>query len=355
MGDALWYNGDFDGENGLANQENVVGSGQYAHAYDDFFVTDDSGWDVTSVYSNNLSSTDITGATWEIRQGVSSGNGGTIVASGMTATPTVTPTGRDGFGFTEFMVEVTGLNVHLDGTGDNHYWLNVAPIGGATGLAYDSTTNGANAIGTPPGNNGLAFFDSDFFVPSDDPALGNGHDFSMGVHGTVTGMGGGLSLVSEASRYTHGSSGKFDITLPGIEPRSGGGQPATIVYTFSEDVSSVDSASSSCGSVIGTGVEGSTVIVKLDNTACDAQTVTVTLSGVTATNGDTLASADATVSFLIGDVDGDGSVTTADAKSVFRHRKTITTSDNFRNDVMPNGTITQLDRRAVRQHIGDSL
>ena len=113
-----------------------------------------------SVFSDNLANTNITGATWEIRQGISEGNGGTLIASGSTTTPVVTPTGRSGFGFTEFMVEVTGLNVHLaPGT----YWLNVTVIGDLTGRSFDSTTSGANCVGTPCGNNLNAFFDSNFF------------------------------------------------------------------------------------------------------------------------------------------------------------------------------------------------
>ena len=107
----LWYNGDFNGVNGLANEQNT--NVTQAAVYDNFVVTDAGGWDITSVFSDNLANTVITGAAWEIRTGVSEGNGGTLVASGMTATPVVTPTGRSGFGFTEFMVEVTGLNVHL--------------------------------------------------------------------------------------------------------------------------------------------------------------------------------------------------------------------------------------------------
>src|SRR5205814_946458 len=108
-----WYNGDFNGVNGLANEDNTsLGSGEYASVYDDFNVTG-SGWTLTSVFSDNLENTVVTGATWEIRQGISEGNGGTLIASGMTMTPVVTPTGRSGFGFTEFMIEVIGLNVSL--------------------------------------------------------------------------------------------------------------------------------------------------------------------------------------------------------------------------------------------------
>src|SRR5213075_3089208 len=81
----LWYNGDFDGVNGLANEENTsIGGGEYAHVYDDFIVTDSGGWNITSVFSDNLENTNVTGASWEIRIGLSEGNGGTLVASGMT-------------------------------------------------------------------------------------------------------------------------------------------------------------------------------------------------------------------------------------------------------------------------------
>ena len=112
-GTILWYNGDFNGVNGLANEDNTsLGSGEFASVYDDFNVPA-GGWTVGAVFSDNLLNTNVTGATWEIRQGISEGNGGTVIASGMTMTPVVTPTGRSGFGFTEFMVEVIGLNVNL--------------------------------------------------------------------------------------------------------------------------------------------------------------------------------------------------------------------------------------------------
>ena len=140
-----------------------------------------------SVFSNNLENTNVTGATWEIRQGISEGNGGTLIASGTTVTPVVTPTGRSGFGFTEFMVEVTGLNVHLaPGT----YWLNVTVTGDLSGRSFDSTTVGANCVGTPCGNNQNAFFDSNFFGVVFGPTSDQGQptDFSMGI---TTGGGGG--------------------------------------------------------------------------------------------------------------------------------------------------------------------
>ena len=109
---------------------------------------------ITTVFSDNLLSTVITGAEFEIRVG---GPFGTLVASGSTQTPVVTPTGRSGFGYNEFIVEVTGLNLDLV-PGD--YWLNVAPIGNGTGRSLNTTTSGANCVGTPCGNDGMSWFDS---------------------------------------------------------------------------------------------------------------------------------------------------------------------------------------------------
>jgi len=182
----LWYNGDFNGVNGLANEENTS-IGEDSHVYDDFLVTDSGGWDVTAVFSDNLENTNVTGATWEIRQGISAGNCGILIGSGMTMTPVVTPTGRSGFGFTEYQIEVTGLAVHLPFSAP--YWLNVTPIGDGTGRSFDSITSGANCAGTPCGNDQNAFFSSSGpppFGPSCSPVP---EDFSMGVIGS--GSGGG--------------------------------------------------------------------------------------------------------------------------------------------------------------------
>src|ERR1700736_525010 len=138
---SLWYNGDFNGVNGLANERNT-GVTQAA-VYDDFNVTTPA-WNVTAVFSDNLfSAMTVTAADWEIRTGVSEGNAGTLVASGTTNSPLVTLTGRGGFGLQEYMVEVTGLNVFLPMLpSGQHYWLNVTPVGNGTGRSFNSTTSG---------------------------------------------------------------------------------------------------------------------------------------------------------------------------------------------------------------------
>ncbi len=153
--------------------------------YDDFNVGG-PGWAVSGVFFNvlNAGGGDFNGMNWEIRSGVSTGNGGTVVASG-SAVPTVTLTGGSGFGFTEYKVHVGGLSVNLaPGT----YWLGggVTTVSGSN-AQYMSTTSGTNAIGTPPGNNGNSFWNSTTFganfLPTSDAGLfGAGTwDIGMGV------------------------------------------------------------------------------------------------------------------------------------------------------------------------------
>jgi hypothetical protein len=81
------------------------------------------------------------------------------------------------------MVEVTGLNIFLPMLpSGQHYWLNVTPVGNGTGRSFNSTTSGANCVGTPCGNDQNAFFNSTSFGAY---FTGQPYDFSNGVIGTV--------------------------------------------------------------------------------------------------------------------------------------------------------------------------
>jgi hypothetical protein len=182
--EVLWYNGDFDNNNALSNELNTFLND--ARVYDDFDVTGGT-WTIDRIWSNNLMNfTGVTQADWSIRSGVSAGNGGTIIASG-TSAATQTATGRSGFGAAEYTIEVDGLSIALaPGT----YWLQVTPIGSGAGRAFNSTTSGTNAIGSPAGNNENSFFTSSFFSANFEPAsdsVGQGSgNFSMGVAGTAS-------------------------------------------------------------------------------------------------------------------------------------------------------------------------
>jgi hypothetical protein len=188
----LWYNGDFPGNSlGVLNGINMTFEGAFAagaaSVYDDFNVpTESGGWHVDSIWSNNLMTfSDATQATWSIRTNVASGDAGTVVADG-TSPVTLTPTGRSLLEFSEFTVLVSALGIDLaPGT----YWLSVTPHGlGGDQSSLNATTDGLNAIGSPPGDNGNSFLNSALvsadFQPLDE-VFGIAPDFSMGVSGTV--------------------------------------------------------------------------------------------------------------------------------------------------------------------------
>jgi PEP-CTERM motif len=185
---SLWYNGDWNFVNGLANErDNIVSQ---AAVYDNFTGPTAAGtmWDVTALFSDNLlSATTVTGADWEIRTSVSEGNAGALVAHGTTNSPLVTPTGRFVGTEVEYMVEVTGLSVFLPLLPSGQfYWLNVTPVN-STGRSFNSTTSGTNCVGTPCGNDQNAFFNSTYFGAyfTSTSNEGQPYDFSNGVIGTV--------------------------------------------------------------------------------------------------------------------------------------------------------------------------
>ena len=141
---------------------------------------------------------------------------------------------------------------------------------------------------------------------------------------------GELTLLSAASSKKQGNAGTFDIDLPlsgtpGVECRQGAlGTATSIVFRFSDTVDSVDGTSTSCGRVISTTANGSTVTVLLNNiqASCDGSDVTVTLTGVNGDSG-TLASAAVTFGQLAGDVNGDGRVDGTDLHSVRGTRELV--------------------------------
>lgn len=173
-----WYGGDPDLVNGLVSQTNN-GAGFDGMTYDDFNVGSDSV--ATRLYGNFFESAgqSISQAYWEIRSGISAGNGGTLVASGTSAV-TNTANGFDAFGFSGYTVSMN-VNVNLAaGT----YYLGIGPDeGGATSFVYVQTTSGANGVGSPIFN-GNSWFNSTAFGADwvgTDTQLGFDADFSYGV------------------------------------------------------------------------------------------------------------------------------------------------------------------------------
>jgi hypothetical protein len=194
----LWYNGDLDNRDAWSNQTASVATGVDSLVYDNFIVPAGQKWTITSAWSNDVenpffTSPRVSSVAWQIRTGVSAGNGGTVVASG-TATGSNATEAADGtsavfapFSANQETITAKGLSVVLNpGT----YWISVAPVttGADDSFFYVSSTSGLNAVGTPPGNDGNSYdnsvADSNNYASLSNLEGGGNWDYSLGVAGT---------------------------------------------------------------------------------------------------------------------------------------------------------------------------
>ena len=181
--------------------------------------------------------------------------------------------------------------------------------------------------------------------------LGN-TDFLASAELYTSDGGGELTLESSFSRKTdrHNS---FDIPLPGVEDRSDG-KRFVIGFTFNNEVTGADSATTSCGTIGSVSVDPAdshTLLVTFNGQTCNQQEVTLTLTNVHDTLGNTLASAETSGCFLIGDVNGDGHVGNGDIGNIQGHLGEITDETNFRDDINADGGLTTrtCKRRALTE------
>ena len=191
--------------------------------------------------------------------------------------------------------------------------------------------------------------------PSDGMSFWHINQYASGTWHTRIGkfrMTAPLALTSAVSRKVHTGAGTFDISLPGVECRSG---DPTIVVTFSNNVVSGTAAvTSGVGTVSGTSFSGNTMTINLSGVTT-AQRVVVTMNNVMDTFGQTLPQTSVILSVLIGDTNGNGSVNAADVAQAKAQTGQTVTASNFRNDVNANGAINAADVTIVKQHSGQSL
>lgn len=202
------------------------------------------------------------------------------------------------------------------------------------------------------GNNDFLGLIDDFGLPG---------NWLIRANATGGGGGGDLTLDSAVSRKTHAIRGTFDIPLPltgdiGIEDRTDGPKD-TLVLTFNNNVTGAASASSTCGRA-GVSVDPAdahNLIVEVGSVSCDQQVITVTVSGITDDEGNTLDSASVTYGKLFGDVDGNGTVNKADVSATRAVSGQRTNSENFRADVNTDGRINNQDIGEVKGARGHTL
>jgi hypothetical protein len=142
---------------------------------------------------------------------------------------------------------------------------------------------------------------------------------------------------------------------PGVECRSGGSQGSyTIDFTFNNNLTSVASVTTSCGTVTSSMIDATDPhrYMNLAAATCNAQNVTVTLIGVTDDLANTPPSASVTIGLLLGDVDGDRTLTSALTKA---DNGQTTDGTNFREDLNVNGRIDRNNAKLIKQQGGTSL
>ena len=169
-----FYNGDRDGHSGMSSEMNSTVTSM---TYENFTVTG-AGLHVTGIFGQFRSNVAIADLPWEIRRGVSEGDGGDLLFSG-SGNATYSFIVDIAAGFSVYEVLAT-MNVFLP-AGEYWFGLSVASFG-AGARAYVETTSGSNAVN---GN-----LDNRFFVNSASLGIdfeqraGFGANVSLGVNGT---------------------------------------------------------------------------------------------------------------------------------------------------------------------------
>ena len=185
---------------------------------------------------------------------------------------------------------------------------------------------------------------------------------SSGFRATVNVSPAVLTLLSVVSRKIHGAT-PFSLTIDHAQPLSGNvtveprviGSGHTLVFHFDSAVTSVaaaatalDTLMNSAGNASAAAVNGD-VLVALTNVA-DRKRLTITLTGI---NGS--GTAQASMGFLVGDVNNTRSVNSSDASGVKSRSGQAATALNFQFDVNVSGAITAADIAAVKARAGSML
>jgi len=164
-----------------------------------------------------------------------------------------------------------------------------------------------------------------------------------------------LTLLSAASRLTHGTAGTFDVNMPltgtsGVEDRSASIYNA--VFTFNAPVTSGEVSLVSGTATVGPiSFNGNSMTAQLTGVAA-TETVVLRVENI---NGDGMPHGDVSFGFLTGDADANRTVGRADKTAVHDQLNQPVTSANFRDDLNASGSITNGDVQIVKANQGHVL
>ena len=269
---------------------------------------------------------------------------GSIGDMGMTGGINATPTYAAGNGWTS---EGNGLYALAAGSAGYDAGVRIANFN-------DAFAGAAPDVGAHEGATGAMGFG---IVASVGSAVG-----APGGGGGGGGGGTAVTLSSVLSRKAHGSAGTFDITIDRTQPITSSvtveprqiGSGHKIVFQFSGAITAAgtvtaeDTSNASIGTVSATAV-GSTVEVTLTN-VLDARRVRIALANVNGAG----VNVNASIGFLVGDVNSSRSVTSADINRV-KGKTGAATSSTFIYDVNASGTVDSTDLSATKQRSGSTI
>lgn len=167
----IFYGGDDNGDSNLSAQAVNLDS----RVYDNFTLA--SAMTIDGVFGNyiDFSSGNSSSVYWEIRSGISTGNGGTLLFSGTNA-GTRTAVGA----LFKYSANIAPVNLAA-----GNYFLTV-DVSNPDNQTFVVSTSGANGVGGPL-NDGNSFWDSTTFGTNFDPTsivFGTSKDFSIGLTGS---------------------------------------------------------------------------------------------------------------------------------------------------------------------------
>jgi hypothetical protein len=339
------------------------------------------GGTVGTAYSHTFVATANPAATFSVVGGALPPGLSINSASGvLSGTPTAAGT---------FLATIGATN--YGGTGTQSISITIAPtVPGAPIIGTATPGNGLAVIAfSPPASDGGAAISS--YTATCNPGavtatrqaspitvsgLANGTTYSCTVTATnAAGTGAAsapasvtptllapLALSQSQSRKTHGSAGTFDIPLDttqpvggavSVEPRAiGGGH--RIVFQFNATIvaagtaACVDSSAAPIGTCVAS-ASGNEVEV-LATGIPDNRRVTVSLTNVNGTFNTSVS-----LGFLLGDVNGSRTVTSADLLAAKGKSAQAVNSSNFVFDVNLTGGITSTDLLAIKGRSGQVL
>jgi hypothetical protein len=156
FGQVVFYGGDANGVNALASEEDGIVS--QAMTYDNFTVGA-GGWNVSNlggIFAVTTGS-NFASARYEIRQGVSVGNGGSLVQTGVFSVSSSSVGSLFGLDLRDFTGSVSPFSLAA-----GNYWIGISLIDPGSVRSFVATTSGVNGVGGPL-NDGNSFFNSPFF------------------------------------------------------------------------------------------------------------------------------------------------------------------------------------------------